>query len=91
MVLQHFIYFKIDQFTSYYFFGKVSGSQPTRPAVSFVHFGFDTHLMGVIRKSEYAKPTPIQAQVGILDVGFHGCNCIQPTKKKVYFFKKFEF
>lgn len=44
-------------------FVKVSGADPPRPAVSFVHFGFDGHLMGVIRRSEYAKPTSIQAQV----------------------------
>lgn len=41
---------------------KVSGHEPSRPSVSFVHFGFDAHLMGVIRRSEYSKPTPIQAQ-----------------------------
>lgn len=41
---------------------KVSGFGPVRPAISFAHFGFDSHLMGVIRKSEYSTPTPIQAQ-----------------------------
>jgi len=41
---------------------KVSGSAPACPSVSFVHFGFDSHLMSVIRRSEYSKPTPIQAQ-----------------------------
>lgn len=41
---------------------KVSGGEAARPAISFAHFGFDAHLMGVIRKSEYSKPTQIQAQ-----------------------------
>jgi len=41
---------------------KVLGAEAARPAISFVHFGFDDHLMGVIRKSEYTKPTQIQAQ-----------------------------
>lgn len=41
----------------------MSGFGPVRPAISFAHFGFDSHLMGVIRKSEYSTPTPIQAQV----------------------------
>jgi len=41
---------------------KVLGAEPARPAISFAHFGFDQHLMGVIRKSTYSKPTPIQAQ-----------------------------
>ena len=39
------------------------GGDAARPAISFAHFGFDSHLMGVIRKSEYSKPTQIQAQV----------------------------
>ncbi|RDD40177.1 ATP-dependent RNA helicase DDX42 [Trichoplax sp. H2] len=41
---------------------KVTGAQPPCPCISFAHYGFDERLMGVIRKSEYASPTPIQAQ-----------------------------
>ncbi|XP_060066289.1 ATP-dependent RNA helicase DDX42-like [Ylistrum balloti] len=41
---------------------RVSGFSPSNPATSFAHFGFDNELMGVIRKSEYSQPTPIQAQ-----------------------------
>ena len=41
------------------------GADPARPAISFGHFGFDDHLMGVIRSSNYSKPTPIQSQVDI--------------------------
>ncbi|XP_065664936.1 ATP-dependent RNA helicase DDX42 isoform X2 [Hydra vulgaris] len=41
---------------------KVMGADPARPAISFGHFGFDDHLMGVIRSSNYSKPTPIQSQ-----------------------------
>ncbi|KAJ7375501.1 ATP-dependent RNA helicase ddx42 [Desmophyllum pertusum] len=41
---------------------KVSGALPMRPSISFAHFGFDDQLMGVIRKSEYTQPTPIQCQ-----------------------------
>ena len=41
---------------------KVMGAEPARPAISFAHFGFDSHLMGAIRKSEYSKPTAIQLQ-----------------------------
>lgn len=41
---------------------KVSGAQPTKPSISFAHFSFDEQLMGVIRKSEYTQPTPIQCQ-----------------------------
>jgi len=40
----------------------VLGAEPARPAVSFAHFGFDPHLMGAIRKSDYSKPTAIQSQ-----------------------------
>ena len=29
---------------------------------SFGHFGFDDKLLNAIRKSDYTKPTPIQAQ-----------------------------
>ncbi|XP_012944558.2 ATP-dependent RNA helicase DDX42 [Aplysia californica] len=41
---------------------KVSGLSPPKPVSSFGHFGFDEALMGSVRKSEYSKPTPIQAQ-----------------------------
>ena len=40
----------------------VSGPSPPKPVTSFGHFGFDELLMKTIRKSEYAQPTPIQAQ-----------------------------
>uniref|UniRef100_A0A0B7AJV1 RNA helicase n=1 Tax=Arion vulgaris TaxID=1028688 RepID=A0A0B7AJV1_9EUPU len=41
---------------------KVSGLSPPHPVSSFAHFGFDEALLGAVRKSEYTKPTPIQAQ-----------------------------
>ncbi|KAK0415831.1 hypothetical protein QR680_012145 [Steinernema hermaphroditum] len=41
---------------------RVSGYQPPKPICSFAHFGFDEHLMHAVIKSEYEKPTPIQAQ-----------------------------
>ncbi|KAL9967663.1 hypothetical protein ACROYT_G025930 [Oculina patagonica] len=41
---------------------KVSGALPSRPSISFAHFGFDEQLMGAIRKSDYTQPTPIQCQ-----------------------------
>ncbi|KAL4222426.1 ATP-dependent RNA helicase ddx42 [Mactra antiquata] len=41
---------------------RVSGLAPPKPVCSFAHFGFDEHLLDAIRKSEYSKPTPIQAQ-----------------------------
>lgn len=41
---------------------KVSGFNPPKPVSSFAHFGFDSHTMATIRKQEYTKPTPIQAQ-----------------------------
>lgn len=41
---------------------KVTGPDPPKPVTSFAHFGFDETLMKVIRKAEYTKPTPIQAQ-----------------------------
>lgn len=41
---------------------KVSGIAPPHPVSSFGHFGFDDKLLGAVRKSEYTKPTPIQAQ-----------------------------
>lgn len=42
---------------------RVFGSNPPKPIVSFGHFSFDESIMKNIRKSEYEKPTPIQAQV----------------------------
>ena len=42
---------------------QISGPSPLKPCVSFAYFGFDEHLMGAIRKSEFTQPTPIQAQV----------------------------
>uniref|UniRef100_A0A336KUY9 ATP-dependent RNA helicase DDX42 n=1 Tax=Culicoides sonorensis TaxID=179676 RepID=A0A336KUY9_CULSO len=41
---------------------KVTGPQPPHPVTSFAHFGFDETLMKAIRKSEFTKPTAIQAQ-----------------------------
>jgi ATP-dependent RNA helicase DDX42 len=41
---------------------RVSGFDPPNPCVSFAHFGFDNHLMALIRKSEFSTPTPIQSQ-----------------------------
>jgi len=40
----------------------VTGPSVPHPVVSFAHFGFDDALMKSIRKSEYAQPSPIQAQ-----------------------------
>ncbi|CAF3561377.1 unnamed protein product [Rotaria sp. Silwood1] len=40
----------------------VRGINTPRPVVSFAHFGFDERLMKTLRKSEFATPTPIQAQ-----------------------------
>ena len=48
-----------NQYNTY---SQVMGADAARPSVSFVHFGFDQHLLSVIRKSEYTKPTSIQAQ-----------------------------
>ena len=45
---------------------RVSGHNPPKPVSSFAHFGFDAQSMATIRKQEYTKPTPIQAQVGTL-------------------------
>ena len=42
---------------------RVSGHNPPKPVSSFAHFGFDSQTMATIRKQEYTKPTPIQAQV----------------------------
>lgn len=42
---------------------RVGGLLPPNPVCSFAHFGFDEYLMEAIRRSEYEKPTPIQAQV----------------------------
>lgn len=41
----------------------MSGLAPPKPVCSFGHFGFDDALLEAIRKSEYSRPTPIQAQV----------------------------
>lgn len=41
---------------------KLSGIAPPHPVSSFGHFGFDDTLLGAVRKSEFTKPTPIQAQ-----------------------------
>ena len=40
----------------------MSGASPPKPVSSFGHFGFDDVLIKAIRKSEFAQPTPIQAQ-----------------------------
>lgn len=41
---------------------RVSGASPPKPVSSFGHFGFDEPLLKAIRRSEFAQPTPIQAQ-----------------------------
>ncbi|KAF7639549.1 hypothetical protein Mgra_00000879 [Meloidogyne graminicola] len=41
---------------------RVYGQNIPKPVVSFGHFQFDKHMMNLIRKSEFEKPTPIQAQ-----------------------------
>lgn len=41
---------------------KVTGPLPPHPVSSFGHFGFDDTLIKAIRKSEFTKPTAIQAQ-----------------------------
>jgi ATP-dependent RNA helicase DDX42 len=41
---------------------KVTGHEAPKPVCSFAHFNFDELMMKAIRKSEYASPTPIQAQ-----------------------------
>lgn len=42
---------------------RVFGNDPPKPCVSFGHFGFDQKIMNRLQKSEFEKPTPIQAQV----------------------------
>ena len=90
-LLQSKLNFSIFQFQfskiSLSFSYQVSGSESTRPAVSFVHFGFDAHLMSVIRKSEYAKPTPIQAQVWYQKASIKLKRCF--ILKKKYFWYLF--
>lgn len=41
---------------------KVSNNSAPKPVCSFAHFKFDEKLMKIIRRSDYFKPTPIQAQ-----------------------------
>ncbi|CAK8677789.1 unnamed protein product [Clavelina lepadiformis] len=41
---------------------KVSGFTPPKPVSSFAHFGFDDKLMSIVRRQEYTRPTPVQAQ-----------------------------
>ena len=41
---------------------QVLGIHPPKPVSSFGHFGLDAGLMKIIRKQNYTKPTPIQAQ-----------------------------
>ncbi|CAD5221276.1 unnamed protein product [Bursaphelenchus xylophilus] len=41
---------------------KVYGADPPKPCVSFAHFNLDDKLMSRLRKSEFSKPTSIQAQ-----------------------------
>lgn len=40
----------------------MTGYSPPRPCVSFAHFGFDSELISIIKKSEFTKPTAIQSQ-----------------------------
>lgn len=42
---------------------RVYGNDAPKPVISFGHFMFDEALMKLIRKSQFEKPTPIQAQV----------------------------
>lgn len=42
---------------------RVYGHDAPKPVVSFAHFMFDETLMKSIRKIQFEKPTPIQAQV----------------------------
>lgn len=42
---------------------RVYGHDAPKPVVSFAHFMFDEALMKLIRKNQFEKPTPIQAQV----------------------------
>lgn len=42
---------------------RVYGLDPPCPVISFVYFPFDEILMKQIRRNDFEKPTPIQAQV----------------------------
>jgi hypothetical protein len=42
---------------------RIYGRDPPKPVVSFAHFNFDKAIMAQIRRSEFEKPTPVQAQV----------------------------
>ena len=57
---------------------RVSGASPPKPVSSFAHFGFDDHLIKAIRKSEFAQPTPIQAQA--IPALLSGRDCIGIAK-----------
>ena len=41
---------------------RVAGFDPPRPVMDFALMGLDKHMMGVIAKQGYTKPTPIQCQ-----------------------------
>lgn len=47
---------------------RVYGMDPPRPVISFVYFSFDEMLIKQIRKSQFEKPTPIQAQVNTFEL-----------------------
>ena len=57
---------------------RVSGASPPKPVSSFGHFGFDDPLIKAIRKSEFAQPTPIQAQA--IPALLSGRDCIGIAK-----------
>lgn len=45
---------------------RVFGTDPPKPCASFGHFGFDQKTINRLQKSEFEKPTPIQAQVSFV-------------------------
>lgn len=47
---------------------RVFGSDPPKPCASFGHFGFEQKIMSRLQKSEFEKPTPIQAQVSFVEL-----------------------
>ena len=60
----------------------MSGASPPKPVSSFGHFGFDDLLIKSIRRSEFAQPTPIQAQA--IPALLSGRDCIGKGNKNVF-------
>jgi ATP-dependent RNA helicase DDX42 len=60
------------------FYFRASGASPPKPVSSFGHFGFDDLLIKSIRRSEFAQPTPIQAQA--IPALLSGRDCIGIAK-----------